>query len=101
DTDLNQLLSLPAPSPALSPTDIRNFVGRWNRTVDYARRDIFTVAEVPAGESTDFIAADVQIGLSKAAVAANDAAIADGYADAFDAVFKASQELLSKANRAG
>ncbi|MEE1266205.1 MAG: FG-GAP-like repeat-containing protein, partial [Akkermansia sp.] len=31
---------------------------RWNRTVDYAARGITSVADVPAGESTDFFSAE-------------------------------------------
>lgn len=101
DSELAQLMSLPTPVTGLQPTDVNAFIDRWNRTVDYYTRGIFTLAQVPAGASSDFIATDVDAQLSKDAIAANDAAIADGYSDAFTAAVLASKEFVAKANSAG
>ncbi|MBL9171014.1 MAG: hypothetical protein JNN07_25000, partial [Verrucomicrobiales bacterium] len=43
----------------LQQSTIEQFLDRWNRTVDYNRRGIATLAALPAGENPDFLAADV------------------------------------------
>lgn len=65
---------------------------RWNRTLDYADQGIYTVADVPPGWDTDFIALDV---LDAAFTAASDAAqatIDEGYDSLSDAVLDAVEE---------
>jgi hypothetical protein len=52
------LLAGPRPE-LLQQTTIDGFLDRWNRTVDYSRRGIVTLAALPPGENPDFLAADV------------------------------------------
>jgi len=99
--ELSQLLALPLPSPSLTPADARQFVARWNRSLDYYSRGIFTVSQVPTGESSDFVATDVSITLAAAAIAANDGAVADGYEDPINAVYQAGLEFVARANSSG
>ncbi len=99
--ELDSLLGLPAPTIGLTANDVKLFAARWNRTVDYYRRGIFTDSQVPAGESPDFVAIDTAADLARAAIAANEAAIADGFSDAFSGAYQASQEFIGKANSAG
>jgi hypothetical protein len=66
-------------------------VDRWNRTVDYAGRGIFNLADVPAGESTDFIARDLLVAQAETLIAAFDESRALGFVDPF-------QEFLADYN---
>ena len=49
-----QLLATTLPS-SVSTSEAMEFIDRWNRTVQYWSEGIFTAAEVPAGQSTDFL----------------------------------------------
>jgi hypothetical protein len=52
-----QLLAMPLPVP-VTPAKAHQFLDRWNRSVDYWNAGIFTLAQVPPGQSADFIATD-------------------------------------------
>ncbi|MBN1127111.1 MAG: hypothetical protein JXA82_19065 [Sedimentisphaerales bacterium] len=65
---------------------------RWNRTLDYTDQGIYTLADVPEGWDTDFIAIDA---LDAAFAAASDAAqatIDEGYDSLSNAVVEAVEE---------
>jgi len=86
------LLAMPVPD-GLSFTNLTELIGRWNRTQDYYDAGIFNLADVPAGQSVDFIALDV---LSNSVVAMTNAAalnLADGFDDPMMAVTAAYQDF--------
>jgi hypothetical protein len=99
--EISQLLAMPAPSAGATPADVTRFAARWNRSFDYYNRGIFTLAEVPAGESPDFVATDVAIVLAQGLLDANAGAVADGYSDPLTALWQAGQDFLTKASGAG
>lgn len=74
---------------------IHRFLDRWNRSHDYAARGIVNLADVPAGESTDFIPRDLfQAGIRGAA----DAIILneqEGFLDPLAAAKAAVDQLRS------
>ncbi|MDB5330318.1 MAG: hypothetical protein JWP03_1469, partial [Phycisphaerales bacterium] len=79
-TDRAQLLALTLPD-TVTVADANAFLDRWNRTVAYADQGIFTTAQVPAGQSTDFIDEN---NLAQMALQASDALLSsqgDGYTD--------------------
>ena len=41
--------------PGVPPAEVLRVIARWNRSLDYYSRGINTLADVPPGESTDFI----------------------------------------------
>ncbi len=53
------LLSIPLPE-GTSPADVSAFMERWNRTVTYYQEGVFFLNQVPAGQSTDFLAIDIE-----------------------------------------
>jgi len=79
-TERAQLLALPLPSHR-TVADAEMFIDRWNRTLDYEAQGILTLADVPAGWSTDFIAQDRMASLMNAALQAEAANAAEGYDD--------------------
>jgi hypothetical protein len=72
-----RLLSLPLPRQ-LTSADVYKLIDRWNRSLDYYNQQIYTVAEVPKGQSTDFIAIDQFSAASSASLDAISADAADG-----------------------
>jgi hypothetical protein len=75
-----QLLSLSRPD-TVGYDDATEFINRWNQTIAYYQAGISTVAQVPAGESTDFV--DVNV-LAQDLATANNAILtseAEGYSD--------------------
>ncbi len=88
DTEWENLTNpsiVPLPDP-VTVEDIDRFCARWNRTLDYYDAEIYTVADVPEGWSTDFIAGDhLDARLNAAAEAAQDS-IDEGFGDLFEAV---------------
>ena len=75
-----QLLATTLPS-GVSIGEADEFLDRWNRTVQYWAAGIVTAAQVPAGESTDFLDANaLQVAFDQAQ-AAEQASQADGYTD--------------------
>lgn len=57
-----EILALGPPSH-LSEVMLTTFIERWNRTVDYWELGIFSVDDVPMGDSVDFIARDRMVQL--------------------------------------
>ncbi len=74
------LLTLPLPS-IVSTNDALAMIDRWNRSLDYWDAGIFHLNQVPAGQSTNFIATDVLKVLAEAADQAFIESAAAGYSD--------------------
>ncbi|MCP5525484.1 MAG: putative Ig domain-containing protein [Verrucomicrobiales bacterium] len=88
----NELLSRPFPE-GVTADQLHRFIDRWNRTVDYNVANVFDLADVPVGESTDFIARDVfrnAVNLMSTAIEATEA---DGFTDPVDAILQGLQDL--------
>ncbi len=75
-----QLLATTLPS-SVSTSEASEFIERWNRTVQYWNQGIFTNAQVPTGQSTDFLDIDAIQTAFNAALTAEQQSQADGYAD--------------------
>ncbi|MDJ0846683.1 MAG: hypothetical protein QNJ08_20900, partial [Crocosphaera sp.] len=54
EQERQELLNISFPT-TLTGTDINRFIDRWNRTLEYWNSGIFTLEDVPDGQSTDFI----------------------------------------------
>ena len=78
-----QLLATTLPT-SVSTDEANEFIDRWNLTVQYWQAGITTSAQVPDGQSTDFLDAGVLQDLFAAAQNAELASQADGYADPAD-----------------
>ena len=92
-SEQSQLLALPLPGP-VTQADATNFLARWNNTVTYYSEGIFNAADVPAGDSTNFIASDE---LQANLLAADSALLAmqsEGYTGIFDAVAAAANAAI-------
>ncbi len=88
----SSLLAMSLPD-SITADDANELVDRWNRTIAYWANGIFYESQVPAGQSTDFIALDELQGSYQAAADGLAADASEGYADpvtalggAFDAV---------------
>ena len=92
-TELNQLLATALPR-IMTAEHARMFVGRWNRSLDYWAAGITSVSQVPAGQSTDFIALDEIAVLTEASNASFAKAEAQGYATPDQALSHARTELI-------
>ena len=68
-------------------------IERWNRTQDYHSRDIWEIADVPNGESTDFIDRTSLRATATAIINAFDTSRAKGYLDPFDEFLVESANL--------
>lgn len=79
DTDeTTEMLALPRPE-ALTEADVQLFIDRWNRTMDYYGQNIFEIADVPEGSSTDFIAVSAFQDAVQDWQEAEQAAVDDGF----------------------
>jgi hypothetical protein len=87
-----QLRALPLAGP-LTQDHITALLERWNRSVEYWSQNIFEVGDVPAGQSTDFIAHDVYNQKADAAAAAAQASQDEGFVDLADGVNHAVNAL--------
>lgn len=56
-TEIAFLQALPPPT-GITPAQVTTFLQRWNRSLEYWSADIYTLAQVPVGQSTDFITLD-------------------------------------------
>jgi len=83
-----QLLAMELPSP-ITAAHVGRFADRWNRTIDYWGRGIFNVGQVPAGQSTDFLAFDRWLALLQAANDAMAVSKAEGFVDLVDGLQQA------------
>jgi len=57
-SEQNELLALPIPS-GVTTADAANLISRWNNTINYNAAGIVNLADVPPGQSTNFMARDV------------------------------------------
>lgn len=92
------LLSGALPVPLATAT---RFLDRINRTLDYADRGITTVAQVPAGESRDFIVMSEFARLIDEAQQAAAAIAAEGYDNPADSFINANVEYLNRLSQDG
>ncbi|MBL9180966.1 MAG: chitobiase/beta-hexosaminidase C-terminal domain-containing protein [Verrucomicrobiaceae bacterium] len=72
------------PPTGVSPAQVTAFLQRWNRSIAYWEADIGSLAEVPPGDSTDFITFDVLQNLGQDVIDAYDCAELAGYETPFD-----------------
>jgi hypothetical protein len=72
---------------------VQRAIARWNRTKDYYSRGIFELADVPAGESTDFMDLTGMREIATAIVAAYDASRAKGFIEPFHEFLTESANL--------
>ena len=77
---MTQLLATTLPS-SVSTSEATEFIDRWNRTVQYWSQGIFTAAQVPAGQSTDFLDIGAIQTAFNAAVTAEQWSQVNGYSD--------------------
>ncbi|HXI54289.1 MAG TPA: hypothetical protein VNH84_22405, partial [Candidatus Saccharimonadales bacterium] len=83
--ELSQLLALARPAQ-LQAAQVQALAARWNRSLDYWSAGIFNLAQVPAGQSTDFIALDRLAAGWTAAKSSLLANLGDGYTHVYDGV---------------
>ncbi len=89
------LLALEPLPDLIDTNEVAQFADRWNRSIEYYGRGWFSVTNVPAGESTDFIAVDR---FDKAQYAARLAFARwrqDNAADPTYAIFEATEVLYN------
>ncbi len=72
---------------------VQRAIARWNRTQDYQARHIMEIADVPAGESTDFIDFTAMRLIAAEIVAAYDTSRAKGFVEPFDEFLSESTNL--------
>jgi len=89
-----RLLAMPLPSHR-TIAHAEMFIDRWNRTLDYEAQGILTLADVPAGWSTDFIAQDRMAALMEDAMQAEAANAAVGHDDLLGGVTAALEALAA------
>ncbi len=78
--ETTQLLATTLPG-SVSVSEAQEFIDRWNRTVQYWSEGIFTAAQVPSGQSTDFLdIGAIQTAFDAAVTAEQEAEVA-GYSD--------------------
>ena len=77
---MTQLLATTLPS-SVTASEATEFIDRWNRTVQYWSQGIFTAAQVPAGQSTDFLDIGAIQTAFNAAVNAEKQSQVNGYSD--------------------
>jgi len=87
-----QLLGLALPVP-VSTAKANQFLDRWNRSFDYWNAGIFTVAQVPPGQSTDFLATDTWSSLAGSALGAIAESEAEHAPDPISAVSQYARDL--------
>ncbi|MCC5839216.1 MAG: chitobiase/beta-hexosaminidase C-terminal domain-containing protein [Opitutales bacterium] len=77
----------------LSWEPLHNAIERWNRTIAYYAGGIHNLADVPAGESTNFIPRDLLAERAAAVVAAAEDSESRGFADPFEEYLSVYQAL--------
>ena len=78
--ETTQLLATTLPS-SVTTAEATEFIDRWNRSVQYWSQGIFTAAQVPAGQSTDFLDLGAIQSAFNAANTAEQESQVDGYSD--------------------
>ncbi|NEQ72661.1 MAG: hypothetical protein F6K23_06010, partial [Okeania sp. SIO2C9] len=92
DQERNELLNTPFPEP-LTGSDINKFIDRWNRTIDYGKEGILNVADVPEGQSTDFITLEDIERVENALNTSLEQTQAEGFNDLREATLAKLEEL--------
>ncbi len=92
-SERTELLAVPLPATVNSAL-ANKFLDRWNRTVTYWNAKRFNLADVPAGESTDFIALDVLHSKLTAAVEVIRLTQGEGFTSISAALDSARQDLI-------
>jgi RHS repeat-associated protein len=78
--EMTQLLATTLPN-SVSTSEATEFIDRWNRTVQYWSQGIFTAAQVPTGQSTDFLdLGAIQTAFNTAFTAEQESQV-NGYSD--------------------
>ncbi|HEU5123205.1 MAG TPA: CARDB domain-containing protein [Verrucomicrobiae bacterium] len=95
--ELSSLLALPFPA-GITSVDVNHLVERWNRTMTYWQAGIFNLAQVPAGNSTDFIALDQMNAISSLAANAITESEAEGFTSLAAGVNAATAEIADVLN---
>jgi len=88
------VLALGLPEPLTAP-DVNAFVDRWNLTISNYSIGIFTIAEIPAGADTNFIAWDEWTNLNAIALTTWEGLESQGYHDLFDPWIGAQTAIVS------
>jgi hypothetical protein len=94
------LLALPLPL-GVTTNNAQQMIDRWNRTMTYWEAGVFNLADVPAGQDTNFIAVDQWSLLASDALAAEAALNAEGFADPAQALYYQMQSLQNTLSRGG
>lgn len=92
--ELTLLLAQPLP-PGVGTNHVHHLVERWNRTMNYWGAGIFNLAQVPSGDSTDFLALDEWDRLSNLAKDAIVASETEGHASLAAGLNTARDELVA------
>ena len=100
DAELVQLLALDRPAP-ISENDIRNYLSRWNRSVDYYAAGILTTADLQPGQNPDFLSLDVLDSLTQQINAFTQVLASEGYEDLEDATLGLSRGLYESLSGEG
>ena len=95
DTERTLLETVTRPSQ-ISVADVDTMVDRWNRSLAYYARNIFTVAQVPGGENTNFIDLDRLKAKWVAAKVGIDANLQAGNTGIYEASQRATQSLYTR-----
>jgi len=90
-----EVLALPLPG-SVTRGEAELFIDRYNRSIQYWEARIFVTADVPAGQSTDFLDQGKMADLAKAALAASNAVEAGGYESSFEAIRVATENFLAE-----
>ncbi len=78
----------------ITPNHVNRLADRWNRTVEYWTAGRFNQADVPAGQSTEFIALDMLQARLQAADNALIEVAAEGFTSITDAIEAARLDLI-------
>jgi len=92
DAERTALLALALPN-GMQVSNLTELIDRWDRTMDYYAAGIYTAAQVPTGQDTNFIAFDVFTNSITAMTNAAALNLADGFSDPVIAVNAAYQDF--------
>lgn len=90
-------LTAAAVVPPINGAKVAEFVARWNRTLDYWAAGIFTTAQVPQGQSTDFLDREILTQVRARAVAASAAEQMEGYTALGQSLLDAREVFINPA----
>ena len=100
DLDRSQLLAMTLPSP-ITVAEAGQFIDRWNRTVQYWSQGIFAGAQIPQGQSTDFLDLEMLSHQFNAAKSAIQASQAEGFTDPYNEAHQSADQLQNDLNGTG